>query len=318
LTNINQQVSDQSISTPWLMLEALTDVQGSNSPAAASYYVNVFRAGGEDIEFAQLGDAIWTDPQGSLVDERIWQSQCSLVERFSNKFDQLVPGMTGAIDDNVHMGDKAGTITDLCKRFVKQFNGNQAGNVGRTYQSYPYNVDSVLGLQPLFWIGWGFAFWKGSMRLTNVDTGNFKAFLPTPTTTPSNTYRYGDGVMVCSSSPPLSAEVPYYSRAAFAPSIACNAITTLLANYEVPALMGISGISAGNWDTWIAMGDDAAYFHPISPYPFAGGREQNNINHQVVRVIKDNKVPEAHETIIGMKMGVGDQRGKYNTAKTTS
>lgn len=308
-TNTNQQVSDQSTTYPWLMLEALTDVQGSNSPAAASYYINVFRAGGEDIEFAQLGDALWTDPQASTVDERVWQSQCSLVDKFSKPFDQLVPGVTGAIDDNIHMGDKAGTITDLCKRFVKQFNGNQAGNVGRTYQTYPYNVDATLGLQPLFWLGWGFAYWKGSMRITTVDHTNFLIYLPTPTTTPVNSYRNGDGVHVCSSQAPASAEIPYYSRAAFAPSIACNSITTLLANYELPALGGIANISSANFDTWIAFGDDAAYFHPISPYPVAGGK-QNETKIVHGRMIQENKVLKPPETIIGMKMGVSDKVGK--------
>jgi len=298
---INEQITD-----PFLMLEALTDVQGSNSPSGALYYINVFRAGGEDIEFAQLGRSLWTDPPSSFVEERVWKSQCSLVDKFAKPFDPIIPGVVGTIEDNVCMGDKAGTITDICKRFVRQFNGNQTGNVGRAYQTFPLNQDSVMTLQPLFWWGWAFCYWRGSMRLRMLNTNANMVIFPTATGAAStNTYTPGDGVHVADTAAQVAAEVPFYSRSAYSPTHACNTITSLLTFQEMPALAQFSNLSGGNVDAMIAFGDDAAYYHVLSPFVFAGGRQEKSQN--VIRnglSIASRKTYEPPETIIGMKVGV--------------
>jgi len=260
--------NDSQQCNPFILVEALTDVQGSSSPSSAVYYVNVYRAGGSDIQFSQLCGATnvgFLDESGIEYD-----SQCSLIDKFNQPFDPIAVGVHGLIEDHVCMADTSGSITDVCKRPAQQYfvgNSGAPSNIA-LYQTYPWSEDSTLSYryQPLFWWSLAFAYWRGGMRIYGpLFNSNYIVAL---SAIQNAGIKVGQGYEIVSDQVGIHAEVPYYCRAAYVPTVACNTISNLLATFELPSTIATSNVPSTQTIA-IAFGDDACYLHPIAPAPFA-------------------------------------------------
>jgi len=259
---------DQQQCNPFILVEALTNVQGSSSPNTAVYYVNVYRAGGSDIQFSQLTASVNT---GFLDESGIeYENQCTLIDKFNKPFEPLLPGCTGLTEENVCMSDNSGSITDCCKRPCIQYNYTNSGTpTGLSrYQSFPWSDDSTNGYryQPMYWWAQTFAYWRGAMRVYGPLLTDRCAALSSVQNTG---IKAGSGVAYFSTAAYIHVEVPYYCRASFVPTYACDSISSLLTYYDLPSTVAFSSWTGSTATVWVAFGDDAVLLHPVSPSPFA-------------------------------------------------
>lgn len=163
-TWFDQQASNNLI--PTLYIEQLTTIVGAPSPSTAVAYVNIFRAGGEDTQFAVLLPAAQNAlnikrAQTSRKDEdlSLFQKQCSLKERFSKTFDGITPGQSMSQEVGMAMSEVVDSVNDMFKRGVEyaaiQAPGDQSGRV--TFHSI---------------IASSFMWRRGSIIVRHVHKGN--------------------------------------------------------------------------------------------------------------------------------------------------
>jgi len=111
---------------PILYIEQLSTIIGAPSPSTAVIYVNIFRAGGEDLQFACL-----TDPNGTLVqaangggradddtgiDMSKYQKQCSLADEFAKTFPTISTGTFFTEEVGMTMSETVDSVNDILKR----------------------------------------------------------------------------------------------------------------------------------------------------------------------------------------------------------
>lgn len=248
-------------SSPYLLIEALTAVQGSNAPATAIYYVNIYRGAGSDFQLANLKATTYADS---------YQEQCSLNSKFQGKFTPIAEGMTGLKEAEVYMSDQATTCTDTLHRWA------YVGTTPTTPRTtFPEEVPAPTGNQALFWWNQGFAYWRGSRRWKN--TTNQASF------TMMNSYAsigyFGMGYQVADGRTNsetgtfyLNVDVPYFSLQHYYPTIACNSASTIAGNSQLPTDIRLNIVDApvgDGYNYFLSAGDDFIYLHPIAPQPFA-------------------------------------------------
>jgi len=243
------------------LIEALTAVQGSNAPATAIYYVNIYRGAGSDFQLANLKATTYADS---------YQEQCSLNSKFQGKFTPIAEGMTGLKEAEVYMSDQATTCTDTLHRWA------YVGTTPTTPRTtFPEEVPAPTGNQALFWWNQGFAYWRGSRRWKN--TTNQASF------TMMNSYAsigyFGMGYQVADGRTNsetgtfyLNVDVPYFSLQHYYPTIACNSASTIAGNSQLPTDIRLNIVDApvgDGYNYFLSAGDDFIYLHPIAPQPFA-------------------------------------------------
>lgn len=243
---------------PTFVIEALTPVLGSSLPADAFYYINIYRAGGSDIQFAQLNDV---NANATGYEDVVFKSQAALVDVFTKPFEPIVPGAHGALSDSVYMSDMAGSITDSLKRYCQPAGGPVTKN------AYPEQAGSSANGSAFFWWANGFAYWRGSRRCRGVITSVETAFLydRNDNTSQGGGYFYNDGTSR------LHFEIPWYCQQAYYPTIACASSTTIAAFNYSPQDCALNNFTPGTGgaELMVAAGDDFAYYHPMAPQPFA-------------------------------------------------
>jgi hypothetical protein len=273
-----------TIDVSTLGLVLLTDVQGSSLPAEAKYYLNIYRAGGEDIQFAQHSppwifdgdDGVRVVPafQGRknfirrqrnprIVKKKGYQKQMDLTSVFDKPFHSFVPDITGVLEHGIVSPELCGTISDLIKK------PSATGN----FTTYPTTgFPGEKRTQWLYYWGCAFYYWRGSRRMMMVpdDVNVGRVLIPELETTTLDDYKYSymGPIAFFSSSVVEDVEVPYYhinplyyteDRLEYDPTLAH------------PADIGFSTIS--NRTYLLSAGDDFQYIWycppiiPLRPAP---------------------------------------------------
>lgn len=106
---------------PWLSLTMETPIIGSSSLGSPFAYVNIYRSGGEDTQFAQLIHVgQFTVPKEKEKEKEEKRSErtsdCSPFTEFSKPFDTLIPGVTQSIESRYSQTENTGTVMDCMKR----------------------------------------------------------------------------------------------------------------------------------------------------------------------------------------------------------
>jgi len=252
---------------PYIYIEVLTPVFGSSLPSTAIYYLNVYRAGGSDIQFAQLRTA-----QIQQNTEKSFLQQTSLRNKFAEAFEGITPGITGTIEEGLHQADTATTIADACHRYV-DLNLNFTGQYHYTYPGEQPTTTGVNLLQPFHFWSFGFAFWRGSRRLKIINaastpitvslTDSWNVFAAGASGGQGSGRMYQDSLV--NSAATISVEVPYYSAGAYYGTYACGPPSITILNFPQPTDAKPNFTLATNYQALLAAGDDFRYIFPI-PY----------------------------------------------------
>lgn len=217
----------------YMFIEALTDVQGSNLPADAFYYVNIYRAAGSDYQLSMLSST----RLGVTATK-----QCTLRARFEQKFDPIHDSH-GSIETGFCMSDTSSTISDSLKRYVPWVSPAN----GQTIPTQPFTS------QASPFIGWqlGFAYWRGSRRVKDqgteaygmLDADGSSNVLGAKMMTQPTVTSVGEAL------------IPWYCTEAWAPSQATIAV--------LGTIMDLPQDADCINQAFIAAGDDFVYLEPL-------------------------------------------------------
>lgn len=132
---------------PKIVITIITAIVGSSSPAAAVVPIEVYRAGGEDIEFAGMRNA------RDLAPHALVEGQCALGSRFSKQFRSLTSGVSQSFEKGGVMSEVSGSISDFPKR---------ASLAQSTTTSFPgVTPVSPAFYEPFYYWSNAFLFWRG-------------------------------------------------------------------------------------------------------------------------------------------------------------
>lgn len=148
---------------PWLSITLETPIVGSSSLATPFAYINIFRAGGEDIQFAQpQGVKTYTRlPSPTPRANKEFTSDSAPEQKFKTSFPTLIPGVTQAIERNFCQTETVQTVSDLLKRpsYWKPNNSLTFFN----FQMGAGNAEFIRQAGEPFWYFMSlFLFWRGS------------------------------------------------------------------------------------------------------------------------------------------------------------
>jgi hypothetical protein len=244
------KVSAQADHTMWLTIEALTDVQGSSLPADAIYYVNIYRAAGNDYQLACLRRGDQTPWSTSMQATKDMKSQCSLVNKFAESFDPITDGSHGMQEHGLLMGDTSSTISDTLKAFYP---------TNATKISFPEASGTTLNWPVHRW-ALGFAFWRGSRRIRTMTSATFAGMQ-----SPTGNFTVASSALLSMNEPTslLSTVIPWYSTVAWYPTISNGVPATLATMTDQP--IDIVTTDTDGTTLWFSAGDDFTYLWPVPP-----------------------------------------------------
>ncbi len=162
-------------------IDLVTSIMGSSLPTAPIIYVNIFRAGGEDTQFAQLRGVRNT---GFLSD-------CSLETEFKKPFEGLIKCVQTQ-EQGICMTEVVKTISDCLKRPSSLI--TTAGTLFTHPNTFPAGTANVnwrtLGGEPFNYFAYMFRYWRGGRILTHTQAFDKVAF----SNATANLSTHGDGV----------------------------------------------------------------------------------------------------------------------------
>jgi hypothetical protein len=262
----------------WLVIEALTAVQGSSLPADAIYYVNIFRGAGSDMQFSMLCHGFDPAPM---------KSQCSIFDKFKEPFDGIQENIKPVVEHGIHMADTASTITDSCKRYVLT---NAVSSI-----SYPGYATGTQLLAPLHRWAFGFAYWRGSRRFRLISSGTHSLSLIQP----GSTWNVANGIVYAEPDVFLSCTVPWYCQETWYPTWANGDPTAFSANTPIDVAL----VEATGTDHYLSAGDDFCYLFPI-PYVSATFKKHMMRNKPSGNSSNSVKVPPVETKPLAFKSSV--------------
>jgi len=101
---------------PWLSLTMETPIIGSTSLGTPFAYINIYRSGGEDTQFAQLCTLSGAVSPLATAEPPTATSDCSPFQEFKKPFKTLIEGVSQAIESRYTMAETTGTVADCMKR----------------------------------------------------------------------------------------------------------------------------------------------------------------------------------------------------------
>jgi hypothetical protein len=233
----------------YLTVEALCDVQGCSLPADALYYLNVYRAAGNDYQLSQLGRSKYIEPPP------VFTKQASLKKLFTEEFPGINLGSSGMTEHGLFHADTASTISDTCKRFT-EFHEFGTG------LGYMIPLPGTAGvLSPFICWQWGFLYWRGSRRLKICDDTNIEAIMLEDPDGESGLDGYGASI---NHEPKVTASIPWYSKESYYYTLASSYAPVIPYPATVELTAAISADVVTN-RRYIAAGDDFVYLFPIQP-----------------------------------------------------
>ena len=100
---------------PWLSLTLETPIIGSSSLGTPFAYINIYRSGGEDTQFAQLC-TLSGAVSPSEASKPTATSDSAPFKEFKTPFSPILPGTSQAIESRFVMTETTGTVADCMKR----------------------------------------------------------------------------------------------------------------------------------------------------------------------------------------------------------
>lgn len=135
-----------------LKVELLTPIIGSSDPGAPIVYVNVFRAGGEDLEFSGYRNP--TTFTGL-------QNQMNIGSKFAEKFPAINQGTSQSMTNGNVMCETIDAVGDLVKKPCWH---------GSTTEFFPSSGTRLYG--PFHYFARFFMYWRGGRVLRHYHPGN--------------------------------------------------------------------------------------------------------------------------------------------------
>jgi len=201
---------------PILKVQIVTQIVGSSAPATPIVYLNVWRAGGEDTQFASLMGA----RDGINV-----EAHMDMNTLFKTPFDPMLPSQVQGMEKGLIMSDVAGTVSDCLKRqssHTSSVAGSGVSTIPGFYILGTSNVNTrTIGREPFHYFSNMFLFWRGSRVLKHKQAMDLFTLQG-----PDANQTYGDGAahfFITSNAPPYlmhdeSINVPYYSQVPYWPT----------------------------------------------------------------------------------------------------
>lgn len=208
-----------NVAHPWLSLTLETPIIGSTSILTPFAYINIFRAGGEDIQFAQLKGVKKYVPlsQPTSTKTSEWKSDSSPGILFQKPFETLVPGVTQSTERNYCMSELPQTISDCLKRPSYH---KPATPFWSIFDMDPSVELSTRG-EPFHYFSALFLFWRGSLNVqsiisesTDFEVGSITTVSPGTLATVNPTYgdtQYRQPVNNYSTTFANTVNIPYFS-----------------------------------------------------------------------------------------------------------
>lgn len=238
---------------PYLIIEAVTDVQGSSLPSDAIYYMNIWRAAGPDFQLSLLGHNQVTYP---ALEGKVTGQTC-----IYNKFKEPAIGVKdqseGLTESGIYMADQSTTITDMFKRYVEHI------PVG-TFTTYPSDWSNTQARSPIHLFSSSFLFWRGSRRF-KVTFESSVSYLRTQGITEID-LRSGTAIVLNNNQDTHVVTVPWYCVELASPTkIGRNLY--IPQNVMLPSDLFYDGTADPNNYTYLAAGDDFMYMYLVPPNP---------------------------------------------------
>lgn len=252
-------VAEESV--PWLIIEALTDVQGSSLPADALYYINVWRAGGPDFQLAsQIHYTGWLPGSAKSSEEFIKnkliienvRKESAVQDKWNEPSQGVQTNSTAMKESGLYMANQATTMTDMCKRYGD-------GEVLQSPYSYPGEFVNDWSLSPINLFACTFLFWRGSRRMRFLNSNNVSLYHPGTTLWPD-----GD-TLVLDNNETFPISIPWYCQELARPTFQAMTGFYPASASTMPASMYPSASWGIGYKRWIAAGDDFAYYWVVPP-----------------------------------------------------
>lgn len=263
---------------PWLSLTMETPIIGSASLGTPFAYINLYRAGGEDTQFAQLCTlAGAVAPLAAATAEPPTTSDCSPYQEFAKPFKTIIEGVTQAIESRYTQTETTGTIGDCMKRPSAFTPTAQYTPLIWTPGALNVNYKAQAG-QPYNYFAAVFAFRRGG-----IVWGKTKETFLVNKCSLSGTnaaQSLGDGIFFSHDqdayfTPNLdSVVVPYFCNIPWIPNEApgyaySSEIRTDIQNSFAPSRLKSTWLI--DQFTMISAADDALYLFPVPNFPYYFG-----------------------------------------------
>lgn len=285
--------------TPQLTIEMITPISGSSAPSSPLIYLNVWRSGGEDIQFAQMRNSnlvlpfatsTTTSTQVVGVESRTplsktknkstetkIKAQTCINTRFKQQFKSIV--------DTSHFSSELGNCVPECPIAIKDcirrrslINNTQWFTADFTIPStYPIGPNAFEYCEPFNIWSHCFMFWRGSRRIQALESSSdHVAFNTANSSDPASVSSPGGGMYFANNNsqqegPQQAAikdefEVPYFAEV---PYVIINRPFTPFVTtpeYDLPSGITITGKYSNNpYIIMIAAGDDFKYMYMFPP-----------------------------------------------------
>jgi len=268
----------------FLTVEALTDVQGSSLPATASYYMNIYRAAGDDYQLASLQTARnlgltpldrprldnnkYTRQYATVIPGM--EAQCSVAGRFKQPFQGITPTATGTLETGINMADTSSTVSDVCKRFsIYTF-------TARNWGSYPNGngpLEPASAPGMIFMWSRVYAFWRGSRRIKRIASDNNSQLLLRGLWGDGSEHHYdGTPINLAASDYVSSCTVPWYCLNSWSP--AAGVLTYTNSPEDPETVNYYDYVYPSDSRLLLAAGDDFCFLYPIAPVVLAHMAEE--------------------------------------------
>lgn len=256
--------TDTTVTIPILKITQLTTILGSSAIANPKIYVNIFRAAGEDMQFAVPRSAKTSWPESA---PKIgYQSQMLIGKRFQNKFQAILEGTTQSVELRNVMPEQAGTVADMQKRIAP---------IASAFTTLPVTNTATANPPDLFTqMNKFFLFWRGSRTVKHMlqydQTGNGTQFITLQTGSSTAGWSDARAFIYNSQLPNYQSEsfnCPYYSGQPYYPLINQTSLYIHSSAYiDTPTDLGLSSYAGRFGSSWyVRAGDDyvCLFTHPF-------------------------------------------------------
>lgn len=261
---------------PWLSITMETPIVGSTSLGAPFAYINIYRSGGEDTQFAQLTTLAGAVAPVEKPPPKA-TSDCSPYQEFAKPFKTLIDGVTQAIESRFTMTETTGTVADCMKRPSAFTPTSTYTPLIWTPGAANANYKAQAG-QPFNYFAAVFAFRRGGIVFGKTQ----ETFLVSKCTLSgtNSSQSVGDGIFYSHDQDAYftpnvdSVVVPYFCNIPWVPNFApgynySSEITTDIQNSFTPSRL------RSTWYidqfTMISAADDALFLFPIPNFPYYFG-----------------------------------------------
>lgn len=273
-----------SSGSPKLFIEMITPISGSSMPATPIIYLNIWRSGGEDIQFNFLRDPYPIFFPGEFEKKKKllkidsvplvrmkgeMKAQSTIATRFKKVFQPIMAGSQFSGEFRTCAAELPIRISDMMKRWSQQI-GNIYTHANQFDAYYPQSSitsNPVYDFTPFHYWANLFLFWRGSRRTRFIANASDYAcidFLNAGTLVTDGGFNQGAAFLMVNCSSDLlrhnDVEIPWISEVPYTYVIQAGASFT--AQFDLPA--GITYNPSGSFDPnyiFTKAGDDFQFLY---------------------------------------------------------